>query len=101
MQSLLPLNDQEIINRARAAKEIVDSPLWAECWSVYRAKLIDIIDKADSNNAELVMHAKRLMAASKTAQGHLTMILQDGAISAAQIKLDEEREKKKWWQVAA
>lgn len=93
------MNDEQNIKRAREAKAILDSPLWAESWDVYRTKLVDLIDKADSGNVELVMHAKRLLAASKAAQAHMTTILQNGAVSAAQIKLDEQmKQDKRWWQ---
>jgi len=93
------MNDEQHVRRAAAARVILDNPLWAECWDAYRAKLNDVIAQADSSNVELVMHAKRLMSASKAAQAHMTTILQNGAVSAAQIKLDEQQAKdKRWWE---
>lgn len=87
------MNDEEQVRRAERAKRIVDDPLWTEAWAIYRNRLMDVIDKADSANVELVMHAKRLLAASKAAQQHMTTILQDGAISAATIEMQKQQKK--------
>ena len=41
------MTDQDAVDRARKAREIIESPLWTEAWDAYRAKLVDIIDRAD------------------------------------------------------
>ncbi len=88
------MTDQERVERGRQAKEITESPLWAEAWAAYRDKCLALIEDTDSANVERVMQAKRLLTAGKAAQAHLTALVTEGKIAAAQIKLDEERKPK-------
>ena len=87
------MNDQEGLRRADQAKQILDSPLWIEAWGLYRSRLLDIIERADSAATEQVMQAKRLLTAGAAAQAHLTAILNDGKIAAESIKIEAERKR--------
>lgn len=89
------MNDIEQVRRAEQARQILESPLWAEAWEVYRNRLLDIIERADSAATEQVMQAKRLLTAGAAARGHLTAIIENGKVSAETIKMVDER-KKAW-----
>lgn len=91
------MTDAERIRRAEQAKALLENPLWAEAWEAYRQKLFDVIDKTDSNEAETILQAKRLLAAGKAARGYFERLIQDGAVAAKTIEL-ERQHRSGWFQ---
>jgi hypothetical protein len=73
------------------AARILNSPVWAEAWSAYRARILEEIEAAPSNSTDTVMHLKRLLTASLAARAHLERIMNEGKVAAASIEFDDKR----------
>lgn len=80
------MNEVEQVRRAEQAKQILDSPLWAEAWELYRTRTLTIIEGAGSDDVDTVMHAKRMLFAGAAARKHLEAIIADGKVAAADIE---------------
>lgn len=78
----------------QAAERILTDPIWIEAWTAYRARILELIEGADSHNTETVMHLKRLLTAMSGARGHIERIMKEGAIAAKSIEVEEQR--KSW-----
>jgi len=89
------MNDIEQVRRAEQARAILESPLWIEAWELYRTRLLDIIERADSASVDVVMQAKRLLVAGTAARTHLELLVNNGKMSAETIRIDGER-KEPW-----
>lgn len=88
------MTETEQVRRAEKAKAILESPLWLEAWDSYRKALITLMEKADSNDTEVVMQAKRLLAASQNARHHLEMLIRDGKMASAILEQEENRKRR-------
>ena len=91
------MTNEQLVERARRAKSMLDSDLWEESWGAYRARLIEIIETAHDDAAAL--EARRMLRAAGEARAHLARIISDGAVAAADIKLDGERKRASRWNV--
>lgn len=89
------MNDIERARRAEQARAILESPVFIEAWETYRARCLDLIERADSNSTEQVMQAKRLLAAGAAARAHLAALITDGKIAVASMEL--EKQKSPFW----
>ncbi len=90
------MGDQENVRRADQARQILDSPLWAEAWDAYRQRLIEIWEESKPDEVTLREEAKQLLRVAQAARRHLERIVVDGKVSAESIKIETER--KKWFQ---
>jgi uncharacterized protein YueI len=83
----------EKLAAAARAKSILDAEEWKQAWGSYRQRIFDEMERAQSNDAETIMHLKRLLTAATAAKAHLESIVQEGSIEQAQIKFSEEQRK--------
>lgn len=79
------------------ARRVLESDVYKEAWSTYRANILALIEQAKSNDTETVMHLKRLLAAASAANGHLEMLMKNGVIAANAILQQEKRSKLSQW----
>jgi uncharacterized protein YecT (DUF1311 family) len=77
--------------RGQDAERILASPIWDEAWIAYRARILEEIESAPSNQSDTVMHLKRLLSAATAARTHLERIMKEGQFAAKSIDLDEKR----------
>ncbi len=86
------MTDEESLRRAEQARAIVDSPIWAEAWELYRKRLLDMIEACPSDAVDYVMQAKRMLFAGAAAREHLEAVIRDGKVAAAAIELRKVRQ---------
>jgi hypothetical protein len=77
----------------QAAEQLLSNPIWQEAWDAYRARILEQIEAAPSNNQDAVMHLKRLLTAATAAKAHMERIMKEGAIAAKMIELEESKSK--------
>lgn len=77
--------------RGQSAEQVLNNPIWQEAWTAYRLRILEEIEAAPSNNTDMVMHLKRLLAACSAAKGHMERIMKEGQIAAASIEFDNKR----------
>jgi hypothetical protein len=75
----------------QAAEQVLSNPIWQEAWEAYRARILEQIEAAPSNNTDAVMHLKRLLAAASAARAHLERIMKEGAVAAKMIELEDRK----------
>jgi uncharacterized membrane protein (DUF2068 family) len=87
------------IAKGDRAKQIVESAEWQEAFQAYRDRIMQEVEKAPSNDADTVMHLKRLLSAANAAKAHLEALLANGKIAQANLQLIETR--KRWFKRVA
>lgn len=80
----------EIAKAARAQK-FLESDEWQEAWRLYRERALSIIENAKSDDAETVMHAKRLLVAATAAKTHLEVLMVNGEVAAKTLEMQEKK----------
>lgn len=85
------MNESEVMARAERARKFLESDVWQEAWTVYRERIVEAIDQADSSDTDKVMQLKRLMAASKAARTHLEALMIDGKVAAKHLELVQKK----------
>lgn len=83
--------------RAERARKFLESDVWQEAWSVYRERIVEMIDSADSSEVDKVMQLKRLMASAKAARSHLEALMVDGKVAAKHLELVQKKPFLKRW----
>ena len=77
--------------RADRARKFIESDVWIEAWTVYRERIVEMIDAADSSETDKVMQLKRLMSSAKAAKAHLEALMVDGKVAAKHLELVQKR----------
>lgn len=78
------MTNEELLDRARRAQEILESPLWHEAWDALRAQLFDAIEHGKTD-ADALEARRRLHAASAVRMAFERM-MSDGAVAASDIE---------------
>lgn len=84
-------DDYKVRELGDKARMIVESEAWQEAWNAYRVRILSLIEEAQSNDTDTVMHLKRLLTAANAAQGHLEMIVKDGIVATATIEANDRK----------
>lgn len=91
------MNEHERIKRAEQAIQLLRNPLWEECFATFRQRQIDAIERADPEDVDAVLRAKRMLAVVQDVKAQLEMIVKDGSVSSAIVQQQETR--KKWYSI--
>lgn len=83
------MTNEELLDRARRAKEIIESPVWVEAWESLRAQLFDTIEHERSDAHAL--EARRKLHAAASVRMALERMMSDGAVAAADIDAANKR----------
>lgn len=82
--------DQKV-NSGNRAKHILESEEWKEAWTAYRNRILQLIEDADSRDAELVANLKRHLTAAKAARQHLELLMGDGRMAVEEIEFQKKQ----------
>ena len=85
------------ISRGQRAEAIVRDPMFIEAWDAVRARLVGIMETAQTDEATL--KAKTCLGLLADVKQHFARVITDGRIAAESIKLEQDQ--RKWWQRAA
>lgn len=89
------MRPEEALRYAEQARIILDSDRWKDAWSIYREKLLEILEKTPIEDVESVLEAKRMLIVAEKVRGHLEGLMQNGRVYAETIRVEKERNK--WW----
>lgn len=87
----LPTSAYKERELGQEAERILKSEVFQQAWESYRLRILEEIESAKSNDADTVMHLKRLLTAAVAARGHIERIMKEGAIAAKDIELQERK----------
>jgi hypothetical protein len=88
------LDKEKLINRGNEADRLLKSELWQEAWKVYRLKVFAAIENAKTD--EGTIRGKLMLGIANDVRNYLEGVMKDGAFAANDIKLEEERKKRRW-----
>lgn len=91
------MTDDDAVRRAQSAERITKDPLFNEAWDALRARLLSIMETAQTDDATI--RAKLAVGLLNDLRRHWDRVMADGKVAAESIKLEED--KRKWWQRAA
>lgn len=91
------MDDHDRIRRAEQGRQILDNPRWQEAFASLRQGYLDAMERAETEDVEAVLCAKRMLAALHQLAHEFEMMLKDGAVSREIVKEQEQR--KKWFSI--
>ena len=81
----------------RKAQQILGDPLWTEAWENYRLKVFAAIENAKTD--EGTIRGKLMLGVANDVRSYLEGLINTGKAAAHEIKLEDERKKKRFWVV--
>ncbi len=88
---------KDVIRRGHRAEAIVNDELFCEAWDAVRARLVTIMETAQTDEATL--HAKTCLGLLNDMRRHFSRVITDGKVAAESIKM--EKDSRSWWQRVA
>jgi hypothetical protein len=87
------MNDEQrtAINRADAAKRIITDPMVVEALKVIEDGITEAWKDMPTRDIEGREHLHRLLQAKRRFETVFQIVLEEGAVAAAELKADEER----------
>lgn len=87
------MNDQQYaaINRADAAKRIIEDPMVVEALKTIEDGITEAWKDVPTRDTEAREHLHRLLQAKKRFESIFHLVLQDGEIARAELRAEEER----------
>jgi hypothetical protein len=89
------MDKDEPVKRGLRAQAILTDPLWVEAWESYRLKLFSAIENAKTDEATL--RGKLMLGVANDVRAHFEALVNAGKAAAHEIKLEEERKKKRFF----
>jgi hypothetical protein len=83
------------VTRANRAKQLLENPLWTEAWELYRLKVFSAIENAKTD--EGTIRGKLMLGVANDVRAYFEGLINTGKAAAHEIKLEEERKKKRWF----
>jgi hypothetical protein len=88
------MDNEDLIRRGTRAKAILNDPLWTEAWETYRLKVFSAIENAKTDEGTL--RGKLMLGVANDVRAYFEGLVNTGKAAAYEIKLEEERKKRKW-----
>lgn len=88
------MDNEDKIKRANEADRLLKSALWLEAWDIYRLKVFTAIENAKSD--EGTIRGKLMLGVMNDIRTYFESVLKSGQFAAHEIKLEEERKKRRW-----
>jgi predicted nucleic acid-binding protein len=87
------MNDQqrEAINRAEAARRIVEDPMVKEAFQIIEDGITEAWKDLPARDVEGREHLHRLLQAKKRFETVFQIVLEEGEVSKAELRAEEER----------
>ena len=79
------------------AQVILSDPLWTEAWETYRLKVFSAIENAKTD--EGTIRGKLMLGIANDVRAYFEGIVNAGKSAAHELKLEEEKKRKKFWVV--
>lgn len=93
------MDNDDKVRRGKRAEQFLKDELWTEAWETYRLKLFSAIENAKTD--EGTIRGKLMLGVANDVRAYLEGVIKSGQYAANEIKLEEERKKKRWWNQAA
>lgn len=92
IEDILDRDDE--VRRGQWADSLLKDPRWIEAWEGYRLKLFAAMENAKTDEATL--KGKEMLRIANDVRSHFEGMLRTGKVAEHEIKLEEERKKRKW-----
>lgn len=88
------MDKDDAIKRGNQARQLLNDPLWIEAWEIYRLKVFAAIENAKTDEGTL--RGKLMLGVANDVRAHFEALINTGKAAAHEVKLEEERKKKRW-----
>lgn len=85
------MGPNEIVNRGHKAAQILEDPLWKECWEIYESRILEEFKNCKSDDTSRMQQLKMLHLAGLAARKHLESIMEDGKFAQADLEFRKPR----------
>lgn len=82
------------VKRGLWAEQLLRDERWVEAWETYRLKVFSAIENAKTDEGTL--RGKLMLGVANDVRAYFEGLVNNGKAAAHEIKLDEERKKKRW-----
>lgn len=89
------MDSADQVDRMHKAQQIIGDPLWTEAWELYRLKVFAAIENAKTD--EGTIRGKLMLGVANDVRAYFEGLINTGKAAAHEIKLEEERKKKRWF----
>jgi hypothetical protein len=88
------LSDDKQVRLGLEAERLLKSEQWTNAWDLYRARVFTAIENAKTDEATI--RGKLMLGVMTDVRQIFESLMKAGEYSTAQVKLEEERKKRRW-----
>lgn len=88
------MDRDEQVRRGQWAQQLLSDERWLEAWDTYRLKVFYAIENAKTDEGTL--RGKLMLGVANDVRAYFEGLINSGKAAAHEIKLEEERKKRKW-----